>query len=109
MFFFFWTGWGVLVPVLVGLAFVITQLGLNSIFGSYTYESAEWPKFFATFFAAISIWFTGKHFNSKPGRTLIDKQIKQEFVVNPSNTFFFIKMEYWAPIILILGIIFSLQ
>lgn len=107
MFLLLWTGWGFLVPVLVGVAFVLTQWFGNILFGPYFYETHDWTKLFATLLASVSIWFVGKYFNNKPGRELIDKKTGKEIVLKPHNTLFFIKMEYWAFIILILGIIIS--
>lgn len=107
MFFLLWSGWGFLVPVILGTVFVLMQAGLNAMIGPYTYESAEWPKFLATLITGVSIWFVGRYFNNKPGRVLIDKQTGHEVVFKPRNTFFFIPMEYWAFIIAVFGIILS--
>ncbi len=107
MFFILWSGWGFLVPVLWIGFFVFTQAGLNAIVGPYTYESAEWPKLLAGILSAVTIWFVGRYFNGKPGRTLIDKKTGHEFVVKPRNTFFFIPMEYWAIAVVVVEVIFS--
>ena len=105
MFFILWTGWGFLVPVIVGVGFVLTQTILNTIFGPYTYEDAAWPKILATILTSVSIWFVGRYFNGKPGRVMIDKKTGREVVFKRRNALFFIPMEYWAFIV---GIFFLL-
>lgn len=107
MFFIFWTGWGFLVPVILGASFVLMQTGLNAIMGPYTYESAEWPKIIASILTCISVWFVGRYFNNKPRRVLIDKKTGHEVLFKPRNTFFFIPMEYWAFIIAGFEVIFA--
>jgi len=107
MIFFFWSGWGFLVPVIWIGFFVLTQAGLNAVIGPNTYESAEWPKLLAGILSAVTIWFVGKRVNGEPGRTLIDKKTGHEFVFKPRSTFFFIPMEYWAVAVAVLAVIFS--
>ncbi|HZE87409.1 MAG TPA: hypothetical protein VE090_04345 [Methylomirabilota bacterium] len=109
MLFAIWTGWGIVVPLLVGAAFVLTQTLGNAIFGPYFYETNDWTKVFAVILASISMWFLGRYLNKRPGRTLIDKKTGHEVVFKKNHTFFFIKVEYWAIIVPILAILVSLK
>lgn len=108
MLFAIWTGWGILVPLLVGAGLALTQLVMNAIFGPNYYETHnDVGGWIGVGIAVISIWFIGKKLNDKPGRTLIDKQTGKEIIFKRRHTFFFINMEYWAIIVLVLAVIFS--
>ena len=97
-----WTGWGILVFIIGLLALVIAQAAANAVFGAGYYEANVWPKVAGAVVAAAVIWLVGRRLNSDPGRTVIDKQTGREMTLRRRHTFFFIPMEYWAPIVLVL-------
>ena len=70
------------------------------------YQAHGWPKLVAFAVAAVIVGIVGRWLNRRQGKVLIDPETGREVVVGRGNTFFFIPMEYWAPILLVLGIIF---
>lgn len=102
-----WSGWGILVFVFTLLSLVVAQAGTNALLGARTYEAAGWPKAVAALIAAAAIWVVGTRFERQPGRVLIDKKTGREFTQKRRDTFFFIPMRFWAPIVLIVGVLFA--
>lgn len=80
----FWSGFGICV-----LLFWILFIALFS-----NYENAEMLAMFPT--GALS-WFMGYFLNKNIG--------EYDYEFNPGHTFFFIRMQYWGPIAIIIGIL----
>ena len=96
-----WTGWGILVFVIGLGALVIAQAVANAALGPQYYEHNAWPKIVAAIVAAVAIWLVGVRLNGAPGRVVVDKQTGREITLRRRHTFFFIPMQYWAPIVLV--------
>jgi hypothetical protein len=103
-----WSGLGFLV-VLIGFA---CALLVSLIVGAVTqdshyWEAHGWTKLLGMWLAAGLVWPLGRWLNGlHRQRTLIDPQTGQTFVLNPrSHALFFIPVEYWTPIFLLLGLI----
>jgi hypothetical protein len=103
-----WTGWGILVFVFGLGALVIAQALANAVLGAGYYETNAWPKIAAAVVAAILMWLVGRRLNGAPGRTVVDKQTGREMTLRRRHTFFFIPMEYWAPIVVVLVVALEL-
>jgi hypothetical protein len=105
-----WSGWGFLVAVIGIGCFFVTQLVVNSAMQNDQYYQANgWPKLVAFVVAAIIIWPIGRAFNRKrPERELVDANTGERVVLSSGggHSLFFIPMEYWAAIFLVLGVIF---
>jgi hypothetical protein len=85
---FIWRGFGFLVPVmLIGFPVLAAEL-----FGENTYEQHAWPKLLAFVAAAIAILLAGDKLNrNRPSGN--------------THTFFFLDMEVWALISVVIGIV----
>jgi hypothetical protein len=73
---------------------------------SYYAENA-WPKVAATFLAAIVVWFLGRYLNSGTGRVVVDQETQEQLILKRTHTFFWLRMEYWAPLLILLGIVLA--
>jgi hypothetical protein len=86
-----WSGWGILVAVIGFACFVLTEFAVGSVMqDDRYYRNNGWPKLVGFAVAAVITWFVGRAFNRNSGR----------------HSLFFIPMEYWAVIFLVLGIVF---
>lgn len=85
-----WRGWGILIPAL-GAAMLVA--GADN----------PWGFLIAGPIVAAAAWFVGRKVNNHPGRLLVDANTGEEFLQRPVNTFFFVKMEYWAVVLIILS------
>ena len=102
-----WSGLGFLVPIITFVLLVLTEYAVETLFADTSYYQAHgWPKLVAFLIAGAIVWSIGTYLNRKSGRVLIDKETGQEVILRPKHALFFLKMEYWAPILFVLGIIF---
>ena len=101
-----WSGFGFLVAVITFLLLLSAEYVTEVLFRDDSYYQAHgWPKLLAFFLAGVVIWPLGTYLNRKPRKVMIEKDTGKE-VSMPSHSFFFIRMEYWGPILFALGIIF---
>jgi hypothetical protein len=102
-----WSGLGFLVAVIAFVSMIFAEYTTESLFqdDSY-YQTHGWPKLLAFWIAGVTVWFLGNHLNQKPGQVMIDKETGTEVLMKPNHALFFIKLEYWGPILFILGILF---
>ncbi len=98
----FWTGWGFLVPVVGVATLMVAQTGIDSIWGEGYYKSHAWALQIGIASTGIAVSAVGWLINRKRG-LLIDEDTGTTLYFHPKHTFFFIKMEYWGPIIFGLG------
>jgi len=91
-----WQGFGflaALIPLVCGMA-------LQAIIGDSPINTG-----IGYILGAIPVWYLGKKWNAKPGRTLTDNQSGEQIEVKNKHSFFWIKMEYWAGVAAVIGII----
>ena len=99
-----WTGWGILVVVIFVLCFFGIGIATMAIFNDVSYyDTHGWPKLAAFFISGTIVWVFGTYLN-KP-KAKIDKETGQEVLTRPNHALSFIRMEYWGPILYILGVI----
>jgi hypothetical protein len=102
-----WSGLGFLVAVITFLLLLTAEYATESLFQDESYYQAHgWPKLLAFFLAAVVVWPLGKFLNRRQGKVVIEKETGKEVLVKPNHSLFFIRIEYWGPILLILGIVF---
>jgi hypothetical protein len=105
-----WNGWGFLVVVIGFACLLVTQLAVNSAMqDDEYYQTTGWPKLVAFVVAAIIIWPIGRALNRKrQERELVDVNTGERVVLSSGggNSLFFVPMEYWAAIFLVLGVVF---
>ena len=99
-----WKGYGILVPIATILVCLGMQLGLDNLFYKGYYNTEKWPIPLALSISAVIIWFVGRRLNKDTERTLVDPKTGEEVKLVTNHTFFWIKVEYWAPIVFILGL-----
>ena len=99
---FIWSRWGILV-VLYGLA----GLFIGGVIGQAMGLGARQliPIGICELLAAVAVWFTGVRLNRDPGRTLLDPKTGREVVLRRRHTLFWIPMQYWAPVLGLIGVI----
>ena len=101
-----WRGLGILVVVAAFASLVVTESVTEFMLGDDTYYQAHgWPRLVALFVAGAASWRLGTYLNKRPGRVLLDKGTGHEVLLKPDHSLFFIRMEYWGPILVLLGIV----
>lgn len=100
-----WRGYGFVVPIITILVCLIVQLSFDAVFFKGYYSLNKWPVLLALFIAAISIWFVGKRLNQNSERILLDPKTGEEVKLVSTHSLFWIRVEYWAPILIVIGII----
>lgn len=96
---------------LVGVIIIATMLFGTSLLSSIYGEEAR-PADHPLYWLAVSVvsgtltWFLGRFLNRKPLAVEELTERGREIVYYPRHTFFFIRIEYWGPI---LFVIFSLM
>ncbi len=103
-----WNGLGILVPIIAFLFFLVANLAADGLLGEGFYESHGWPKLAAALVGAVSIWFLGRYLNSRGTRTLIDEETGEKVVLGNKHSLFFLKMEYWAFVLVGFGVVMLL-
>ena len=91
-----WKGLGILVPLFVVLSLILAV--------PFTGDAAKYGLAFSQLVAAAAIWWTGRALNARPGRLLHDPQTGETVELKATHSFFFIKMEYWAVLVVSLGV-----
>ena len=100
---FIWRGYGFLVPLITILIVGVTSVVFSAIFK----DTPPYGVAIGFLGAAAALWFAGNSFNSPAkDRVMVDKATGQEFIMKPSHSFFFIKMQYWAYIVGAIGVFF---
>ena len=99
---FVWTRWGILV-VLYGLAALVVGTVIGNASGLA--ERRLVAIGICEILAGIALWFTGVRMNRDVDRRLLDPKTGQEVVVRRRHTLFWIPMQYWAPVLALIGLI----
>jgi len=94
-----WQGWGGLVPLIVFLYALITEITVESIFNDENYyQEHGYVMIIVGFLSSVTILGLWKWLGSKPPKILIDPETKEEIIFHEKHTFFFIDMKYWTII-----------
>jgi hypothetical protein len=98
-----WSGWGIVVPVFVVVAF-FAMIGATGAVPTLDKTVAMEICFALTgIISAVGVFFLARYLESKPGRAFTDNATGQSFEVKPSaGSFFFIPTRFW-PYILVVG------
>jgi hypothetical protein len=94
-----WRGWGIVVAGIVIVAFVLGVLAASALHLGRNESSLLAAVSLIP--AGIATWYVGKRMNRTARKELIDPATGQTVVVNNPHDFFFIKVEWWGPIITI--------
>jgi hypothetical protein len=100
-----WQGAGVLVAILGGGVVVLTNFVATKVFGEVKYGNPRpWIGFVAFGLAAALVWGLHRRLSRTPPRVVIDKETRQEIVLEERHTLFFIPVKYWPAIFLAIGV-----
>jgi hypothetical protein len=100
-----WSGLGFLVAIIAFACLFMSELFVENAFhDDQYYQTHGWPKLVAMLVAAGLVWLLGNYLNKKQGKRLVDPATGKDVVLKPNHSLFFIRMEYWAAILLVLGI-----
>lgn len=100
-----WSGWGLLVPLYVIVAFGLSIVGVTA-----TGAPDPWgPAIGFTLtglLAGAAIFFTARALDGREGRVLLDEKTGQRVLLKPTaGSFFFVPTRYWAFIVPVVGIV----
>jgi hypothetical protein len=98
-----WSGFGILVFVFAFGCSLAVNLFINPFFGDGYYRTHGWPLALALAVAGALSWKVGNALNGRRGKVFIDKDTGREVVLGPNHTLFFIKMQHWGPILIVLA------
>ncbi|WP_010233578.1 hypothetical protein [Clostridium arbusti] len=101
-----WSGWGFLVAIILFINSFIGELLCRYITGNNEYyQQNSWPLTVVLILTGVICWFLGKYLNKPNDKVYIDKQTGKEVRLSKTHKLFFIKMEYWGPILVIIGLV----
>lgn len=102
-----WSGWGILVPLYVVVAFGLSIVGVSAIGLAEGWEAAVGFTV-AGLLAGVAIFFTARALDAREGRVLLDEKTGQRVLLKPSaGSFFFIPTRFWAFIAPAVGVLFG--
>ena len=95
-----WSGWGLLIILIYFVVnFIVSFLTVGM-------KSNEWTIALTFFISGVICWFLGKRLNKSSDKVYIDKETGTEVTLKKArHRLFFINMEYWGPILIILGLV----
>lgn len=93
-----WTGKGIAALLFVAIGYGITASLIN------TGSNEDLEIAYSMLIASPLTFFVGRYWN-RP-RVILDPQTQQEVLFKPKHSVFWIPMQYWGIIFLIIGIIF---
>ncbi|BCO10139.1 hypothetical protein GF1_25150 [Desulfolithobacter dissulfuricans] len=98
-----WKGWGILAIVIPLLCSLGAQFIIDAIMGAGWYMEASWPMPLALALSAVFVFVTGKRLNNRPGKVFIDPESNEKVELRKSHSLFWIPLQYWSPVIIILA------
>jgi hypothetical protein len=101
-----WSRWGFLVPAIGFGCLLAAEFGVEAATADdQFYQTHAWPMAAAFGVAGVVVALLGRYVNRREGRRLIDPETGREVIMGGKSTFFFIPMEYWGPLLLIVGLV----
>lgn len=102
-----WQGVGFVVAVMAFVMLLLTEISVESLFADEKYyQTHGWPKLIALASAGFIVLLIGKYLNRRGGKVLIEKDTGREVLMKSRHSLFFINVEYWGYILMVLGLIF---
>ncbi len=95
-------GWGILVVLYALVALVVGTVIRNAVGGGIR---AGVTIGLCEVVAGVAVWFTGMRLNRDGDKLLVDPKTGKEVRVRRHHTLFWIPMQYWAPVLAIVGVI----
>jgi hypothetical protein len=103
-----WSGWGFLAGVVGFACLVVTQVALDAaLHDERFYASHGWARLLSFWLAAGVMWPIGRALNRRTEHELLDPRSGRRVVVRSGggHSLFFVPVQYWWVIYLILGVI----
>jgi hypothetical protein len=104
MIFVIWQRWGIVV-----LGFAALALFGGAMLASTLHiegRASAIPIGVALLAVGALTWYAGKRMNRNASRDLLDPATGQTVTLHNRHTFFFIPVEWWAPVFIVAGIVF---
>lgn len=105
-----WSGWGFLVGVIGFACFLLTEIAVEAALqDDQFYQDHGWPKLVGFVVAAAIICPLGRAFNrNEPAREPLDpgRGACMERPSRREHSLFFIPMEFWAVLFVVIGVMF---
>lgn len=98
-----WRGYGWVLPLVVFLAFLASQVVVDLFQGDGYYSSHEWPKAMAVAFSAVVAAAMGYFLNYRFRKVVVNEETGEVVGKSPSHSLFFVPVQYWAVIIPLLA------
>ena len=102
-----WQRWGIVV-VGIGILSILIGMLVASVLHIEGRASAI-PLGLGLLAGADITWIVGKRMNRDVERELLDPTTGQKVILRNPHTFFFVPVQWWAPVFLIAGVIFILM
>jgi hypothetical protein len=101
-----WTGWG---TVVIGIGFLALMLGalVSNVLGLGR-DAMPIVGFAFLVPAGVVTWYVGKRMNRNADRELVDPKTGQMVIVRNAHSLFFIRVEWWGPIMVVGGIVLAM-
>lgn len=93
-----WSGRGILSIIVLVVTFLVCINIFPAEYGDYVFAVTA-------FVSGVFCWYFGKKWNTKK-RVVIDEKTGQQLKVKNKHTLFFIPMQYWGILFLMLGVFF---
>lgn len=103
-----WTRWGILTLLILILCCGVTAEMIDVIMQDSQYYSQHgWPKLLGLWLSAAIIYPLGRTLNRTQERMLLDPETGETvpLLTGGGHELFFVPMEYWAHIFLVLGVV----
>jgi hypothetical protein len=97
-----WRGWGIVVIAIAFMWFCVA-IAISALIHADTDGSVAITGL-CLVPAGVVTWFVGRRMNRDATRILIDPATGGEVVVRRDHSFFFLRVEWWGPIMVVLGI-----
>jgi len=106
----FWSGYGLLVGVIVVGFALACNFAFDALLGAGYYEAHKWTIGVAMLLSAVVCWRLGMFLRNRNAQIVIDKATGKEMALDRSNhSLFFIPMHLWGPILAVIGVVLSIM
>lgn len=107
-----WQGFGWLIAVFCFGCLMITEMCVNGAMHDRNYyETHGWPKLLGFWIAAGVSWPLGRSMSREAQQKATNPETGKAIVIpsQETHTLFFIPVQYWWAVFLVLGVVFSVD
>ncbi|MEO1083704.1 MAG: hypothetical protein AAFY88_05635 [Acidobacteriota bacterium] len=99
-----WSGFGFLTLLILALSMIFMQVGVEAIWGEEAYKTLPWAQTAGIVLGGLVTFVLGSWLNRET-RIVLDEASGDGLTIQDSNTLFFIKMEYWGLLFIIIALL----